>query len=195
MTSNSFGILETDEEQESKKEKEHEKTAHPKQSGGIQEQKEMANQIQNSLKQPAKSKLVPSQEMEVEYAQTSEQPMQEQENPSQTPQNMEEDPEHLDIGELDILGLEQACKTGNFEKILEKQVDNLVEVLSQAQRKYSLGVQAGSVWDGKFQTKDNKKRGRKSTLERTIKIGEILVESGRYAKLTKYFNPNTHRSQ
>lgn len=69
-------------------------------------------------------------------------------------------------------------------------MDNLVEVLNQAQKRYSLGVQTGSPWDGKFQTKDNKKRGRKSTLERTIKIGEILVESGRYAKLTKYFNPN-----
>jgi len=74
-------------------------------------------------------------------------------------------------------------------------VENLVEVLNKAWTKYSLGVQTGSPWDGKFITKDNKKRGRKTTLERTIKIGEILVESGRYAKLTNYFDTNPHPSQ
>jgi len=74
-------------------------------------------------------------------------------------------------------------------------VDNLVEVLNRAQKKYSLGVQIGSQWDGKFITKDNKKQGRKTTLERTIKIGEVLVESGRYAKLTKYYNIHPNPSQ
>jgi len=108
---------------------------------------------------------------------------------------MDEDTEAIDIGELDILGLELACKTGNFDKIPDTQVDNLVAVLNNAQKKYSLGVQIGSQWDGKFITKDSKKRGRKTTLERTIKIGEVLVESGRYAKLTKYFNTHPKPSQ
>jgi len=133
--------------------------------------------------------------MEVEYIVPHEKVSNERMETSQEPQSMEEDLEHIDIGELDILSLEQACKTGNFEKIPDRQVDNLVEVLNKAQNKYSLGVQIGSPWDGKFITKDNKKRGRKTTLERTIKIGEILVESGRYAKLTKYFNTNPHLSQ
>jgi len=53
---------------------------------------------------------------------------------------MEEDTESIDIGELDILDLEQACKTGNFDKIPDRQVDNLVEVLNRAQKNYSLGV-------------------------------------------------------
>ena len=134
-------------------------------------------------------------EMEIEYSQRNKKDSQEKEGSSQAPQNMEEDTEPLDIGELDILNLELACKTGNFEKIPETQVDNLVEVLNKARTKYSLGVQTGSPWDGKFITKDNKKRGRKTTLERTIKIGEILVESGRYAKLTNYFDTNPHPSQ
>lgn len=108
---------------------------------------------------------------------------------------MEEEPENIDIGELDILGLEQACKTNNFDKIPDRQVDNLVEVLMQAQKNHSLGVQIGSSWDGKFITKDNKKQGRKTTLQRTIRIGEVLGESGRYAKLTKYFNINPNSSQ
>lgn len=112
----------------------------------------------------------------------------------QEPQNMEEDTESIDIGELDILGLELACKIGNFEKIPDKQVDNLMEVLNRAHKKYSLGVQIGSQWDGKFITKDNKKRGRKSTLERTIKIGEAIVDSGRYAKLTRYYHTKPNPS-
>ena len=89
---------------------------------------------------------------------------------------MDEDQTLVDIGALDITGLEEACRTKNFEQIPEKEVDNLVEVLGRAQKKYSLGVQMGSPWDGKFITKDNKKRGRKTTLERTIQVGEILVE-------------------
>jgi len=38
-------------------------------------------------------------------------------------------------------------------------------------------------------TKDNKKRGRKTDLQRIICIGEMKVESGRYSKLTNYYNP------
>ena len=57
----------------------------------------------------------------------------------QEPQLMEEDPENIDIGELDILGLEQACKTGNFDKIPDRQVDNLVEVLTVHKRNTLLG--------------------------------------------------------
>jgi len=37
--------------------------------------------------------------------------------------------------------------------------------------------------------KDNKKCGRKTELQRNIHIGELLVESGRYFKLTKYYSP------
>jgi len=38
-------------------------------------------------------------------------------------QNMEEEPESIDIGDLDILGLEQACKTKNYDKIPERQLE------------------------------------------------------------------------
>jgi len=119
----------------------------------------------------------------------------EAESHTQEVQLMDDDSESIDVGELDLLGLEQACKSGNFDKIPETQVDNLVEILKKAQKKYSLGIQTGSQWDGKFIYKDSKKRGRKTVLERTIKIGEVLVDSGRYAKLTKYFNTNPKVSQ
>lgn len=49
----------------------------------------------------------------------------------QEPQIMEEDTESIYIGELDILGLEQACKTGNFDKIPDRQVDNMALKLLQ----------------------------------------------------------------
>jgi len=133
--------------------------------------------------------------MEVDNPEPSTKEVKERAVDFQEPQLMEEDFENIDIGELEILGLEQACETRNFDKIPDRKVDNLVEVLNRDQKKYSLGVQIGNQWDGKFITKDNKKRGRKTTLERTINIGEVLVESGRYAKLTKYFNINPNPSQ
>ena len=33
------------------------------------------------------------------------------------PSHMEEEPESIDMGELDIFGLEQACKKKEYEKI------------------------------------------------------------------------------
>ena len=108
---------------------------------------------------------------------------------------MEEETEAIDIGELDIQGLELACTTNNFDNIPHGQLENLKEVLSRTQRHKSLGIQTGGPWDGRFITKDIKKRGRKTDLQRTIKIGQMLVESGRYSKLTKYYNPDHHPSQ
>jgi len=152
-----------------------------------------AEQEGNNIKTASKTWSLP--EMDIDSTDPSTGKEKEGEGSYQEPQIMEEDTESIDISELDILGLEQACKTGNFDKIPDRQVDNLVEVLNKAQKKYSLGVQIDSQWDGKFITKDSKKRGRKTTLERTIKIGEVLVESGRYAKLTKYYNTNPKPSQ
>lgn len=55
-------------------------------------------------------------------------------------QIMEEETEAIYMGELDIPGLEQACITNNFENIPDRQVENLEEILNQAQRKKSLGI-------------------------------------------------------
>ena len=59
-------------------------------------------------------------------------------------QHMEEEPESFDIGDLDILGLEQACKKKEYDKIPERQLENLEVILSRAQKQRSLGVQTGS---------------------------------------------------
>jgi len=83
-------------------------------------------------------------EMEVDIPAPSSKTVEVTSKDYQEPELMEEDPENINIGELDILGLEKACKTGNFDKIPDRQVDNLVEVLTRAQKKHSLGVQIGS---------------------------------------------------
>ena len=80
-------------------------------------------------------------------------------------QHMEEEPESIDIGDLDILGLEQACKTNNYDNIPERQLENLEVILSRAQQQRTLRIQLVSQWDGRNLTKDNKKRGRKTDLQ------------------------------
>lgn len=71
---------------------------------------------------------------------------------------MEEEYESIDIGDLDILGLEQACKTNNYGNIPERQLENLEVILSRAQQQRTISIQPGSQWDGRNLTKDNKKR-------------------------------------
>jgi len=46
---------------------------------------------------------------------------------------MEEELERFDIGDLDILGLEQAFKKKEYDKIPERQVESLEVILSRAQ--------------------------------------------------------------
>lgn len=124
-------------------------------------------------------------------ANLEEEPMEE----SNYSQFLEKETEAIDIGDLDLRGLEKACTKNNFDNILAGQLKNLEEVLSQAQRQKSLGIQTGGPWYGRFIAKDIKKRGRKTVLQRTIKVGQILVNSSRYAKLTKYYRSENTPSQ
>ena len=114
---------------------------------------------------------------------------------SDHPQFMEEEMENIDIGDLDITGLETACTTNNFDNIPAGQLRNLEEVLSRAQRKKDFGIQTRGRWDGRLMAKELKKSGRKTNLQRTITVGQILVDSERYSKLTKYFHTEKNPSQ
>jgi len=100
---------------------------------------------------------------------------------------MEEEPESFDLGEIDIFSLEQACKRKEFDTIPESQLENLEVVITRMHQHNTLGIQQGGRWDGKHIIKEGKKRGRKTDLQHTILIGEMLVESGRCSKLTKYY--------
>ena len=105
------------------------------------------------------------------------------------PQIMDEDPENFDMEGLDILELEQACKKKNYDQIPEMQLNKLEIVLSKVYQFKQLGIQPSSSWDGSLPPRDFKKRGRRMELQRTIEVGKILVDLGRYAKLTKYYKP------
>jgi len=48
------------------------------------------------------------------------------------PKHMEEEPESIVIGDLDILGLEQACRNKEFYKIPDRQLQSLEVILSIA---------------------------------------------------------------
>ena len=107
---------------------------------------------------------------------------------------MEEDSEGLDLGELDIQGLEEACRKQDFDTINPHQIDKLENVFSSVHQQKKLGIQPGSHWDSLKIIKESKKRGRKPDWQRTITIGKILVDSGRYPKLTKFFKPLSNSS-
>lgn len=73
------------------------------------------------------------------------------------PRHMEEELESIDKFDLDILGLEQACKNTKFYKIIDRQLKSLEVVLSRAHQQRSLGIQPGSQCNGKNIPKDTKK--------------------------------------
>lgn len=102
---------------------------------------------------------------------------------------MEEDPENIILEGLDIFKLETACKQKEFNTIPPWQIDRLEGVLAKVQHNKSLGIQGGSPWDGKKTLKETKKRACKTDLHRTIIVGELLMESGRFPKLTKFYKP------
>lgn len=110
-------------------------------------------------------------------------------------QQMEEEPESVDLTGLDIFELEQVCRKKEYDKIQEHQLSTMETILSRAYQEKKLGIQPGCHWDGTLIPKDSKKRGRKTDLQRTIAVGKLLVDSGRYAKLTKYYRPSTQGDQ
>lgn len=71
--------------------------------------------------------------------------------------HMNEETESVNLEGLDILRLEIACRQKEFNKILLQEIEKLEGFLAKAQHNKSLGIQAGSPWDGKKILKDMKK--------------------------------------
>jgi len=111
-----------------------------------------------------------------------------------TPTKMDKNPKNISLEGLDILKLEAACKQKEYNTIPPWEIERLEGVLSKAQHNKCLGIQVGSPWDGKKILRETKKRGRKKDLQRTIILGEILMESGRFPKLTKVYKYQPHCS-
>jgi len=114
-----------------------------------------------------------------------------EEDDQSAPSNMEQDPENIILEGIGILKLETACKKKEYNTIPPWQIDRLEGVLAKVQHNRNLGILGGSPWDGKKNLKETKKRGRKTDLQRTIAVGELLMESGRFPKLTKFYKPTS----
>ena len=74
---------------------------------------------------------------------------------------MEEDFESIDLSELDLIRLEEACQQKEFDKISPRQIETLEVALAKVQQHKKLGIQPGSRWDSLKVMKETKKRGRK----------------------------------
>lgn len=114
---------------------------------------------------------IPSSDMEIDASLAQIITQRSDEEDWDKPSFIEEGPENEDIGGLDLLKLEAACRQKDFSEIPLREIDKLEGVLIKAQQNKYLGIQAGSPWDGKNILKDTKKRGRKTDLQRTIIIG------------------------
>lgn len=93
---------------------------------------------------------------------------------------MEEGILDLNLGNLDILVMEDAFRHKAFNTITPNQTQTLTIVLDRA----VLGIEGGVLTNGKKKMKEDKKRGIKTYLERIFLVGHSVVDSRQYAQLT-----------
>ena len=107
---------------------------------------------------------------------------------------MDEEMFELELGDLDLLGLEDACARQDFHSISPKQIQLLTAALTKVKQS-KLGIQILPQKEKQKIQKESKKRGRKIDLQRISQLGTRLVESGQYAQLTEFFNTSYPSSQ
>ena len=97
----------------------------------------------------------------------------------------------MEIGDLDLDGLEAACSDKTPTQIPPQQVSLLEKALIQDKNLNSLGVVVESlkVKDGK-KNKKKEKRGRLSNVQRIKEIGEQVVASGYYPTIDGALSPS-----
>lgn len=88
-----------------------------------------------------------------------------------------------DLGGLDLVAIEDACRRYATNSIPDNQIHLLVEGLQNVKVKLKLRVQTITNKDSKKCSKEFKKRGRKSTLQRLDDLGCKMMESGRHKKI------------
>ena len=98
----------------------------------------------------------------------------------------------MQIGYLDLDGMEDACSEKNPTQIPPQQVSLLEKFIIQAKNSSSLGVVVESlkVIDGKKNQK-KEKRGRPRNVQRIKAIGEQLVASGQYPTIDVALSPSS----
>ena len=97
---------------------------------------------------------------------------------------------YMEIGDLDLDGLEAACSDKNPTYISPQQVSLLEKAIIQAKNSRSLGVVVESlkVIDGK-KIQKKEKWGRPSNVQTIKAIWEQLVDSGQYTTIDVALSP------
>jgi hypothetical protein len=70
---------------------------------------------------------------------------------------MDDDMSDLDLGDIDLLGLEDACKQKAFHAISPKQIQLIKEVLKKSRARFKLGIQNNPQKYPKNVPRDTKK--------------------------------------
>ena len=91
---------------------------------------------------------------------------------------MDEEMVEIEIGGLDLLGMEDACTQKAFISIPPTHIQLLKEYLSKAKGQNKLDIQSTHRKDKQKFERDNRKKGRKTDLQRINTLGTRLVESG-----------------
>ena len=87
----------------------------------------------------------------------------------------------MDIGDLDLEGIEKVCSDKALGCVPQEQVSLLKEAILKAKFSNYLGINSGSFKETKKPGEDSgKKLGRKSNKHRIADVGRRLVDSGQY---------------
>ena len=77
---------------------------------------------------------------------------------------MDEEMGDIELGELDLAGLENACENHNLQNIAPKQIQMLTDILYTAKANNKLGIITANPKDINKGTKESKKQGRRKSL-------------------------------
>ena len=103
---------------------------------------------------------------------------------------MEEVRGEIDLNDVDLVSLEEACKNNAMHAITPKQIQLLIDILQSPSIRSKLGVVISHLKDLKKSIKEAKKKERKSNIQRLVDLGSNLVDSGQYSQLTEFFPSN-----
>ena len=96
----------------------------------------------------------------------------------------------MEIGDLDLVGIETTCSNMAPERIVPQQVTLLEKAIIKAKAMNSLGVSAESLKDQEWKKKEKKEtHGRYSNVKRIQMIGAQLVASGKYPTIDAALSP------
>ena len=95
--------------------------------------------------------------------------------------------EYMDIGELDLEGIEKSCSEKDKGYVTQEQVSLLKEAILKAKFSNYLGINLGSIKETKKIVEEcGRKPCHKSNKQRVADVGRRLVESGQYPTIKVY---------